>query len=196
MSLLRVLGAAAACVAAASGADAPGSAPAYGGCQLCTAATTELVARLPLLSRAGASADDKAMALGEALPNFCDASNFRGRFADPSGASGPCAAWLAAAGEPFRAALLGGGGVEGACAAACEGVPAGERMPVPPPPAPKKRKFGEKPAPAGRKGTVDDPAYKAALKKQRARANRRKAAGKKAGDGEDGGEDEAAEADL
>lgn len=192
MSLLRAFVGAAAAAVAARAADAP-----FTDCSLCTAATTELVGRLPVLTRAGASADDKAMALGEALPNFCDASNFRGRFADPAGATAPCAAFLAAAGEPFRAALLAGGGVDGACAAACEGVPAGERMPVPPPPAPRKRKFGEKPAPAGRKGTVDDPAYKAALKKQRARASRRKAASKRAGGGaDDAADDEEAEPDL
>ena len=153
-------------------------------CQACTHAVSELLKSVPILSRTNTREGDKELALGDALPSMCVSNVFKGLANAPA---------LEAACKPFSSfegpavtALLAGGGVPGACAAACDGVPEDARAPTAaaarkataPPPPPKKG--------APKKGTVDDPAYKAALAAKAKRdAARNKRNAKRGGEDED-----------
>ena len=144
-------------------------------CQSCTFATGELLKSYPVLSKPEKREGDKALALGDALPTMCLSNVFKGLNE---------AAALAAACKPFSepegpvaTALLAGGDAAGACAAACEGVAEDARAPAAA--APQKAKPAAKKGGAagkGRKGTVDDPQYAAALKAKAKRDAKRKSA--------------------
>ena len=142
-------------------------------CQSCTFATGELLKSYPVLSKPEKRDGDKALALGDALPTMCLSNVFKGL----NGADA-----LAAACKPFSEpegpvakALLAGGDAAAACAAACEGVAEDARAPAAA--APQKAKpAAKKGGAAGRKGTVDDPQYKAALKAKAKRDAKRKSA--------------------
>ncbi len=183
-SLAVALVAGGAVLAAEPAADA-----ALAACHACTAAVTETIARAPILAREGAKAEDKESAVFDALS--CDAYNFRPYTDDPSSMSKACARVLEAhnAEGELVAALVAGADAKAACAAPCAGVDEDKRMPVYSPPPAKAAKPGKgkeeggkkkgsassKGAAAGRKGTVDDPQVKEALKKKAERDARRAA---------------------
>jgi hypothetical protein len=183
---------------AAAAATAAAPSPDVIGCQACSAAITETIARAPILAKAGARKEDKESAVYDALS--CEAFTFRPYASDPAALAKACRRVLDThnANGELVAALVAGSDAKTACAAVCEGVEEGKRMPVfeaPPPKAPKagaKGAGGGKTggagggksapsAPAGRKGTVDDPQVKEALKKKAERDARR--AAKSAGAG-------------
>jgi hypothetical protein len=145
-------------------------------CQACTFATSELMKANPVLGKPEKREGDKALALGDALPSMCLSNVFKG-LADAAALEAACKPFAAAEG-PVAKALLEGGD---ACAAVCEGVPEDARAP-----AAAAQKPGKAAAPkkgGARKGTVDDPAYKQALKAKAKRdAERAKRNGKKGGE--------------
>ena len=100
-----------ACALPAAGAAAAGATE----CQACTHAIGELMKQVPLLSRAGARADDKAMALADALPSMCAGNVFSGLENGPALAA---ACEVFAAADTVEAALLEGQGSAAVCAGA------------------------------------------------------------------------------
>jgi hypothetical protein len=109
---------------------------------------------------------------GPGLPYYCD--NFHGFFESPRKVSAHCQQFLSAynSKKEIEEAVLSGGDEEAVCGPVCAGQPEIGRMPryVAPPPG-----KGKVPTPGSdaRKGTVDDPAYKAALMKKKKRDARR-----------------------
>ena len=147
-------------------------------CQACTHSVTEIHKQVPLLKRTGVREGDKEMALGDALPTMCVANVFNGLASAPEMAA--ACKGFSQAGGAIEKALLAGQGASEACASLCEGVAEGERSPKPAKVAPKAAAPPLKPGKtAPRKGSVDDPAYKAALKKKAARDAARGAHNKK-----------------
>jgi hypothetical protein len=162
-------------VAALVVGEAAGSAP--GTCQVCTAAVTELIKRVPKVGRADVKDEDKAVAVAEAMENFCDNFGSGDYFEDHGAAKKVCKALLKASHEAIAASIQSGSDAGTVCASACEGVDVDARMPhYTPPPRESKKKAAK---PVKGKGTVNDPKYKAALKKKAERDARR---GKGAGD--------------
>ena len=138
------------------------------GCQSCLHATEALIKQTPIRSRSNTRAGDKELALGDSLPTMCSGYVFSGlelasELADACKKEG-----FAKAGGAVESALLEGKGALDACSTVCEGIPESGRVPkqkaaaaaAKQAPSPK----GGKSAP--RKGSVDDPAYKEALKKK------------------------------
>ena len=152
-------------------------------CQACTHSVTEILKQVPVLTRTkGVREGDKELALGDALPTMCSSNVFSGLAAAAEMAT--ACKGFAKSGGAIEAALLAGKPAAEACAALCEGVAEGDRAPsLKPTPKPKKEAPLKPGKTAPRKGSVDDPAYKAALKKKAARdaargANSRKGKGK------------------
>ena len=109
---------------------------------------------------------------GPGLPYYCD--NFHGFFESPRKVSAHCQQFLSAynSKKEIEEAVLAGGDESIVCGPVCEGQPEEGRMPrYIAPPAGKKTV--NSPASDARKGTVDDPAYKAALLKKKKRDARR-----------------------
>ena len=138
-------------------------------CQSCTQAVGELLKQVPVLSKQNTRAGDKELALGDALPTMCSGNVFSG-FEGAAEMATACKGF-AKPGGALEAALLKGEPAAAACAAQCEGVAEADRAPKAKAPAKARKEAaapkGGKPAP--RKGSVDDPAYKEALKKKAAR---------------------------
>jgi hypothetical protein len=154
----------------AGGVDA--AADASTTCHACMAATQELRKAVPVLKRESVSADDKALALGDAVGSACAGYNFAGldRSSDLAEA---CTALLKGGDwAAVQAALVAGAEPAVACAAPCASVAADKR--APPTAAPKS---GKAKAKTDKDGTVEDPAYKAvrreAGQRQRAPLQRR-----------------------
>ena len=137
-------------------------------CQSCTQAVGELLKQVPVLSKKNTREGDKELALGDALPTMCSGNVFSG-FEGAAEMAAACKGF-AKPGGALEAALLKGEPAAAACAAQCEGVAEADRAPKAKAPAKARKEAapkGGKPAP--RKGSVDDPAYKEALKKKAAR---------------------------
>ena len=158
-------------------------------CQACTHSVAELLKAVPVLSKtSGFREGDKELALGDALPSMCVSNVFKG-LEEAAALEKACKPFAAFEG-PAVTSLLAGGGVAGACEAACAGVPEEARAPAaaaPKKPAAKKEGGkGDKGGKADpRKGSVDDPAYKAALKAKAKRDEARAKRNKKGGDAEE-----------
>jgi hypothetical protein len=150
-------------------------------CNACMAATTELLKRTPILQRANARSDDKNMAVFEGLEQFCSTYNFHAYTADPSAFAAACKSFLASANEngELTATLVDGADAAAVCGSVCADVPEGERLTSYTPEPKKKGSEDKSKASKGsskssaRKGSVDDPAYKEALKRKAARDARR-----------------------
>lgn len=140
-------------------------------CLVCTAAALELIKRVPIVRRAGASDSDKAVAVSEATDNFCD--NFGGGpyFADISAAQKTCTAFLKKSRASIEHVVQGGGDATAVCDSVCGGLDAAARTPHYTAPSRAKAKAPEKSVKG--KGTVNDPKFKAALKKKAERDARR-----------------------
>jgi hypothetical protein len=144
-------------------------------CHACVAGVTELLKAVPALRKPTLKPrdeEDKLMALADAMPSFCNTGNFHGYGSDVAALSKSCAAFVKAAGAPLEAALVAQGAApQSVCAEACAAVPEAQREPKAGEPAAggggaaKPKKKGD--------GTVNDPAYKAALKKKAARDAKR-----------------------
>lgn len=181
------------------------------GCQSCLVSTEALIKQVPILSRTNTREGDKELALGDALPMMCSSYVFSGL--DKSSELADACKPFSKTGSAIEAGLLAGKKPGEVCEALCAGVAEGDRVPKPKAAAPKKdaskeaKATGGKPLP--RKGSVDDPAFAAALKakaardKARAKRNAKEARdakkkGKGGEDDEDAGreEEEHGEADL
>jgi hypothetical protein len=176
-------------------------------CHACMASSTELVKRSPILSREGVKKEDKEVAVGEAFDSFCSSWQFAAYIEDRDAASKACKDVVSKLdGEEglMRAAFVAGRTPSEVCFPVCEGVPEEERLPTYTPPAREAKKAPAagkgaagkgkgkgKAAPAGRKGTVDDPQVQEAFRRKAERDARRKAGkgkGRAADDDEDAGE--------
>jgi len=180
---------AAAALSLARAEDAPAADAALLTCHACVAGTTELLKSVPLLKKPTAKPrdeEDKLMALADAMPSFCNTGNMHGYGSDVAALSKSCTAFVKAAGAPLEAALVAQGATpQSVCAEACAAVPEDQRVPKAGAAAPA----GGAKGPAKKKGdgTVNDPAYKAALKKKAARdAKRARAAAAGGGAGGEG----------
>jgi len=159
-------------------------------CQACTLATKELLKAQPVLRKpAGQFREgDKEMALADAMPSFCSSGVFGGYAVKAGALVDSCKSFLKThnAGGKFEAAIAADASpsAAAACATACAGVPEAQHEPE----AAKakgasagKAAGGSAGAAKGKKadaraGTVNDPAYAAALKKKKARDAKRAAA--------------------
>jgi len=140
------------------------------GCQSCIHATEALIKQTPILSRSNTRAGDKELALGDNLPNMCSGYVFSGLERSSELADACKSEGLSKSGGVLEAALLQGKGVTEACTSFCEGISEAERVPKVKSAAPAAGKSDPpKGGKAPRKGSVDDPAYKEALKKKKAR---------------------------
>jgi hypothetical protein len=148
-------------------------------CRSCTHAVAELYKQVPvLLKTTGVREGDKELALGDALPSMCSSNVFSG-LEDASDMATSCKTY-SRGGSAVEKALLEGKPVGDVCTTLCEGVAEGDRAPKA-----KAQKPKAKPAPAAnakggkaapRKGSVDDPAYKEALKRKARRDEQRSGA--------------------
>jgi hypothetical protein len=189
----------------ASSAAAEASSSSALQCQACSTATTELLKSVPVLKRTtGVREGDKEMALADAMPNFCSSYVFSG-LAEAAALAEACKSFLAEhnKGSAVEALLVAGSAPAAVCESACAGVPEQERSPKQAEarqPAAKKAAGGSSSkagaAGAARKGTVDDPAYKAALKKKAERDARRGASKRGRPAGSSSSSEGEAEADL
>lgn len=154
-------------------------------CNACYAATKEIIQRTPILSR-DALTEDKKMALYDSFPTFCSSFNFHAYTADVSSFSSACDTFIKASDkEALQESLVNGEGASAVCATPCEGIAEEARLTSYT--APPRDKSAKKPAAknAPGKGTVDDPAYKEALKRKAKRDAKRKAKNAAGGEDED-----------
>lgn len=173
---------------------APGEAQDTQKCNVCMAASTELIKRTPILQR-DAKEEDKQLAVGENFDNFCSTYNFGDYAEDTHAFAKVCKALVSEqnADGALQAKFVAGQPAAEICSTVCEGVLEGERLPKyvatprPKAAAGKGSAAGRgKPVPKGKKGTVDDPAYKEALKRKAARDARRKTGAARPAAGEEG----------
>ena len=125
-------------------------------CHACMAATFELRKAVPSLSRSTTSAEDKELALGDAVGSACAGYNFAG-LEGSSELADACRALMKGGEWPaVQAALVAGSEPVVACAGPCAAIPENSR--APPTAAPRVAKIKAK---TDKDGTVEDPAYKA-----------------------------------
>ena len=152
------------------------SASEEGVCHACLLGVKELVKSVPILKKATSSVreGDKELALADAMPSFCSSSNFHGYSQE---LVTDCKTFLAAGNVDgaLEKTLIGGEIDESkVCESVCSVVDESLREP--------KRVESSKQAGGGKTaqknaktGTVNDPAYKEALKKKEARDKKRMA---------------------
>jgi len=152
------------------------SASEEGVCHACLLGVKELVKSVPILKKATSSVreGDKELALADAMPSFCSSSNFHGYSQE---LVTDCKTFLTAGNVDgaLEKTLIGGEIDESkVCESVCSVVDESLREP--------KRVESSKPAGGSKTaqknaktGTVNDPAYKEALKKKEARDKKRMA---------------------
>lgn len=162
--------------AAIASASSIASASEEGVCHACLLGVKELVKSVPILKKATSSVreGDKELALADAMPSFCSSSNFHGYSQE---LVTDCKTFLAAGNVDgaLEKTLIGGEIDESkVCESVCSVVDESLREP--------KRVESSKPVGGSKTaqknaktGTVNDPAYKEALKKKEARDKKRMA---------------------
>ena len=145
-----------------------------GVCHACLIGVKELVKSVPILKKATSSVrdGDKELALADAMPSFCSSSNFHGYSQD---LVTDCKTFLAgsnADGALEKTLISGEIDENKVCEAVCSVVDESLREPKR---VETKPSGGNKATKNAKTGTVNDPAYKEALKKKEARDKKRMA---------------------
>jgi hypothetical protein len=146
-----------------------------GVCHSCIIGIKELVKAVPILRKATASVreGDKELALADAMPSFCSSSNFHGFSQD---LVTDCKTFLTTSnvdGALEKTLISGEIDEKKVCESVCAFLPEDKREPARV--ESQQKSTGNKATKNAKTGTVNDPAYKEALKKKEARDKKRMA---------------------